>query len=236
MRGRSTIILALLALLALSLTPATAIAGRRGNASTPQDRASTHAYIQANSVLANAAAASEAPVQASILSFNQKLGQECPKAGAGSPQNEESQKASYEVAGALWSITYGANAASIRTFVAAVKPLRWSNPKITHLAQAYAKSLSELAALPLPNLCGDVRAWSASGFQTIPAITLSFDEHTEAIQGHTIPSRMLAPSARPADKRILATTTRLETKLEHTETVTGFNDWDSLLETLGLNQ
>jgi hypothetical protein len=31
-------------------------------------------------------------------------------------------------------------------------------------------------------------------------------------------------------------TTNLEAKLEHTETVTGFNDWDSLLETLGLNQ
>ena len=29
---------------------------------------------------------------------------------------------------------------------------------------------------------------------------------------------------------------RLETKLEHTETVTGFNDWDTLLEALGLNQ
>jgi len=28
----------------------------------------------------------------------------------------------------------------------------------------------------------------------------------------------------------------LETKLEHTETVVGFSDWDMLLETLGLNQ
>src|SRR5665213_3711587 len=189
MRGRSTIILALLALLALSLTPATAIAGRRGNASTPQDRASTHAYIQANSVLANAAAASEAPVQASILSFNKKLGQECPKAGAGSPQNDESQKASYEVAGALWSISYGAVAGPIRTFARAVKPLRWSNPKLTRRAQAYARSLSELAALPLPNLCGDVRTWSASGFRTIPAITLAFDQHVESIEGHTIPTK-----------------------------------------------
>ena len=34
----------------------------------------------------------------------------------------------------------------------------------------------------------------------------------------------------------LARTSRLETKLLNTETVTGFSDWDQILETLGLNQ
>lgn len=226
MRQRSTIIIAVLA---LGLMPASAIA-------TPQDSASTHAYVVANFALARAAEASVAFTEARVSRLNQKLGQECPKAGAGSPQNDESQKASYEVAGALWSISYGAVAGPIRTFARAVKPLRWSNPKLTRRAQAYARSLSELAALPLPNLCGDVRTWSASGFRTIPAITLAFDQHVESIEGHTIPTKLLTPYERPADKSILARTTRLETKLEHTETVVGFNEWDTLLETLGLNQ
>src|ERR1700727_1465300 len=226
MRARSTIIATLLA---LGLMPATAIA-------TPQDSASTHAYIQANFALARAAEASVGPTEASIARLNQKLGQECPKAGAGSPENDESQKASYEVAGALWSISYGAVAGPIRTFARAVRPLRWSNPKLTRLAQAYATSLSELAALPIPNLCGDVHTWSTNDFRMMPAATISFDQHVESIEGHTIPARLLLPYERPADKGILARTMRLETKLEHTETVAGFNDWDSLLENLGLNK
>jgi hypothetical protein len=222
---RSTII----ALLVLGLIPAEATA-------TPRDRASTHAYIQANFALERAANASIAPTEASVALLNQKLGQECPKAGAGSPQNAESQKASYEVAGALWSVSYGAVAGPIGTFVRAVKPLRWSNPKITRIAQGYARSLSELAALPMPNICADVRTWSASGFHTIPTATVSFDQHVESIEGHTISARLLTPYERPSDRSVVARTSRLETKLERAETVAGFTDWDTLLATLALNQ
>jgi hypothetical protein len=226
MLARSTLIIAVLV---LGLMPARAIA-------TPQDIASTHAYILANFALARETEAGVKATQASIVRLNQRLGQECRDVGAGSPENEESQKTSYEVVGALWSVSYGADAGPIGAFAQAVRPLRWSNPRLTRLAQSYARSLHELAALPMPNLCGDVRAWSASGFRTIPATTLGFDKRAESIETHTIPPRLLAPYERPADKSILARTTRLETKLEHTETVVGFNDWDSLLETLGLNQ
>jgi hypothetical protein len=232
MFARSTII----ALLVLGLIPAAASAAPRGGASTPLDRASTHAYIQANFVLERAADASIAPTEATVAQLNQKLGQECPKVGAGSPENAESQKASYEVAGALWSISYGAVAGPISTFAHTVKTLHWSNPKITRIAQHYAQSLSELAALPMPNICTDVRTWSASGFHTLPAPMVSFVQHTESIEGHTIPARLLAPYERPSDRSVVASTSRLETKLERAETVAGFNDWDTLLETLGLNQ
>jgi hypothetical protein len=230
MLARSTII----ALLVLGLIPAEATPAEA--TATSRDRASTHAYIQANFALEHAANASIAPTEASVALLNQKLGQECPKAGAGSPENAESQKASYEVAGALWSISYGAVAGPIGTFARAVKPLHWSNPKITRIAQGYARSLSELAALPMPNICTDVRTWSASGFQILPAPMVSFVQHAESIEGHTIPPRLLAPYERPSDRSVVARTSRLETKLEHAETVAGFNDWDTLLETLGLNQ
>ncbi len=226
MLGRSATILALLA---LGLAPATALA-------TPQDVASTHAYIVANYAFAQASEAKAGTAQADVIRLDRKLGRECANAGKGSPQNEEAQKVSYEVAGAIWSVTYGADAGPIDTFLRAVKPLRWSNPRLTRIEQGYAKSLRGLGALPLPHVCNDVRAWSASSFQTIPAPTISFDRHVESLEGHTIPPRLLAPYEQPADRSILARTTSLETKLEHAETVTGFNDWDSLLETLGLNQ
>jgi hypothetical protein len=207
-----------------------------GANAAPADVASTHAYIRANDAFVRETYARVGSTQASIAGLNRKLGRECRGAGGGSPQNEESQKLSYEVSGALWSVSYGADAGPIRAFAQAVRPLRWSNPKLTRIAQGYARSLRELAALALPNLCGDVRAWSASGFRVVPATTIRFDRHVEAIAGHTIPPRLLSPYEQSADRGVLERTSRLEAKLEHIEVVTGFSDWASLLETLGLNQ
>lgn len=219
----------IVAVLLLGLAPACALA-------TPQDIASTHAYIQANFALARTADAGIASTQASILRRSRQFGRECRNIGAGSLQNEESQKLSYEVAGALWSVSFGANAAPIRAFVRAVTPLRWSSSKLTRIAQGYARSLRQLATLPTPDLCGDIRAWSASGFHTIPATTLRFDSHVESIEGHTIPPRLLAPYERPTDRGALARTTQLESELEANEFEVGFDDWASLLNTLGLQQ
>jgi hypothetical protein len=218
-----------LALAAASLAPATASAAAR-------DVASTHAYIQANYALARASEALLASTQANIERRTRQFGRECPGVGVGSPQDEEAQKLSYEAAGAVWSLSYGAAAGPIRAFARAVKPLRWSHAKLTRIAQGYAKSLQQLAALPLPNLCGDARAWSASGFKTVPATTLRFDAHVESIQGHSIPARLLAPYEQPGDRGALARTTRLEADLEHLEFETGVEDWIALLDAVGLKQ
>lgn len=226
----STIVVAL----GLFMTPAAAL-GSPAQA-TPLDVASTHAYIVANFDFARASNALGKPAQAAIAHLNDKLHRECPDVGAGAPEDEESEKPAYEVAGALWSVSYGADAGPIGTFAKTVRGLRWSNSKITHLAHHYASTLQGLAALPLPNLCADVRAWSASGFKTLPASTLRFDTHTESLEGHTVPQRLLAPYEEAADKSIVARTAHIETKLERTETVEGFNDWDMLLGTLGLPQ
>src|SRR6202042_2695080 len=132
------------------------------------------------------------------------------------------QKVSHEAVDALWSLSYSADAGPIGSFVKAVKALSWSNPNLTHIAQHYAKTLQALAALPLPNLCGDVRTWAASDFRTIPETTLPADQLAESIEGHPIPPKLLAPYERPSDKSIVERTTRLETKLTNTETVVGF--------------
>jgi hypothetical protein len=236
MPKRSTIALSVTALIAATALGLLGLVAPVGAIATSADVAATHAYIQANYALARAAEAEAGGTQASVVLLNQRFGRECPDVGAGSPQNEESQKLSYEAAGALWSAGYGANAGPIRAFVRKVKPLRWSNPKLTRIARSYARSLLELATLALPDLCGDVRAWSASGFRTVPAATLHFDEHVEAITGHSIPPRLLAPYEQPGDRGALERTTRLEAKLEATEITLGFEDWTSLLETVGLNQ
>lgn len=215
--------------LVLGVAPATALA-------TPQDVAATHAYIRANYALNRATQALVKPAQASIEAVIHKLGQECPKLGVGSPQNEESQHLSYEVVVALWTASYTTDAGPIRKFSQAVRHLHWSNPELAHMTQRYATDLQDLASMQMPNVCGDVTAWKETGFKTAPATAIQLDRRVEAIEPKAIPPSLLAPYEQPADKAILATTTRIESHLQQIETMEGFNDWDQALETVGLNQ
>jgi len=215
--------------LGVGLTPGSALAA-------PRDVSATHAYIVANYAFLRTLHANERTVDANVAKLNRTLATECPAVGTGAPQNEEAQHMSYEVAGALWSTLYTTDAGAVQRFLRAVKSLRWSNDKITRSARAYVDSLRELAALQPPDLCADVRAWNADGFKAVPPATIQFDRHVEAIEGKTIPQHLLAPYEQPGDKGLLARAAHLETELEDAESVVGFNDWDTLLQTLALNQ
>jgi hypothetical protein len=225
MRGRAGI---LIAALLLAAAPATASAGS-------VDVAATHAYIRANYALARASVARIKLAQARVKALNGRLGRECPQVGAGSPENEASQPMSYEVVVALWSVSYGAAAGPIHAFWKTVKRLRWSSPKVTRIARRYASDLHELATLPLPDLCGDVRAWSATGFQTVPDNVLKLTRRVEAIEPEPVPQRLLARYEQPADRSVVRRTEGLEEKLTNAETVLGWDDWELVLGTLGLN-
>jgi hypothetical protein len=218
-----------LATLALALAPTGALA-------SSADVAATHAYLAANYALARASEATVAPAQSKVVSFKRKLARECAGAGAGAPENEVEEPLTYEVAGALWSITYGVNARAIGAFARTVGGLHWSQGEITRTAHAYVKTLRGLAALALPDLCADVRAWKASDFGHAPAATMSFDRHVEALEAHAVSQKLLSSYENAADRALAKKTGRLETKLLNAETVEGFNDWDTVLETLGLPQ
>jgi hypothetical protein len=223
MLRRSTFLAALI----VALTPIQAIAG-------PGDVVATHAYIQANYALAKASVALIGAGQARIERLNAKLAHECPNEGAGSPEDEASQPVSYEVAVALWSIAYGTDAGPIRTFVQVAGRLHWSDQRITRLARRYADGLHAYATLPLPDLCAEVGAFKASGFQTIPPATTRLVAREQAIDATAIPSGLLVPYERGADASVLARTEALEIKLEENEFLLGQGDWFQVLETIGL--
>jgi hypothetical protein len=228
MRARSTFLLTALTL-AAGLAPAQAIA-------SPQDVAATHAYIQANYALARASVALIGPIQAKVERLNGSLAHECPQAGIGTPEIEASQPMSHEVVAALWSIAYGSAAGPIRTFAAATGRLRWSNHAVTRAAASYARNLHELSTLPLPNLCADVRSWTASGFKVVPATAATLDRRAEASELITVPPRLLRPYENGTDASTLARTMQLEKKLEENEFGNGQTDWIQVLDTLGLPQ
>lgn len=216
-------------LLALGTAPA-------GASGAPRDTASTHAYLVAAHTALHAVVSKWSAVEAGIRKLDQSFRSECPDVGAGSPQSEEEQKLSYEVAGALWATGYHTDASVVRGFVKAVSPLRWSNPAITRDARKFTKGLQEMVALSVPNLCGDVRSWIADGFKAVPAGTEQYDRHVEAIEIKEIPRGLLLPFLAPGDKGLLAQTEHLATQFEELEFQRGQVDWNTALETLGLNQ
>ena len=219
----------LAAILAFALAPASA-------AATPQDDAASHTYLTVGYTTLRAAIGSMGAVGAGIDQLNHKLASECPDVGLGSPQSEEEQHLSYEVFGALLSTAYHTDAGIVQRFLRAVKPLSWSNSKVTRAADRYDKSLHELVTLPMPNLCADVSAWKAGGFKAVPADTIQFDHHVEDIEGEIISKRLLTPYVAPSDEGLVDRDLSLYKKLESLETTLGEGWWDMTLETLAINQ
>jgi hypothetical protein len=215
--------------LTLGLAPASATAA-------PRDVTSTHRYVVAAYAALHATVTTWPSVQANIRKLDLRFHTECPEVGAGSPQNDDEQKLSAEVAGALWATGYHTDAKIVRAFVKAVKPLRWSNPAINRSAHKYTTALLEMTNLPIPDLCGDVRSWSADGFKAVPASTAQYARHLEAIEVKEIPRRLLTPYVQPADKGLVTKVLHLANRYAELEFMNGQDDWNMLLETLALNQ
>lgn len=222
-----------LAIVAVVLTLGLAPAGATA---APQDVASTHAYLVASYTLLHAVVSKWSAVEADIHKLDLKFHAECPAVGAGSPQSEEEQKLSLEAAGALWATGYHTNASALQTFVKAVGRLQWSNPAIAHRVRKYTTGLREMAALVVPDLCGDVRTWTAGGYRAVPASTQQFDRHVEAIEVKEVPQRLFAPYEKTSDRGLAARVQHLATQYGELEFSRGESEWNALLEVLALNQ
>ena len=114
--------------------------------------------------------------------------------------------------------------------------LKWSNPAINRGAHRYTTALSEMVALPIPDLCADVRSWAAGGFKAVPASTAQYAEHVEAIEVKEVPRRLLQPYEQPGDKGLVKKVLLLANRYSELEFTHGQDDWNTLLEVLALNQ
>lgn len=218
-----------MAVLAACLAPAQASAG-------PQDVAATHAYIQADYARARVGVARLGVVHANIARLNANLARECPGIGAGSLQNDASQTVTAEVVAALWSVAYSTDAGTIRSFAATVGRLHWSNAAITRNAHKFARDLRELATMRPPSLCEDLRAWKATGFQVLPAATVSLVARVTGIEPMDVAPSLLSPFERGGDAGLFASATRLQLSLEEDEFTAGLHQLFQVLATLGLNE
>jgi hypothetical protein len=219
-----------MAVFAVAFAPATATAG-----ATSRDVASTHTYLEASYKVLHAAVSTWSTVEASIHRLDLRFHAECPDVGAGSPQNGEDQKLSYEAAGALWATGYHTDAGIVHAYVNTVNRLTWSNPQITRDARKLTRGLEEMTELQVPNICADVRAWGANDFGAAPANVKQYDQHVEAIEIHEIPRHLLVPYVQPAEDGLRKQDEHLAIKFEELEFMRGQADWIALLEVLGVN-
>jgi hypothetical protein len=88
----------------------------------------------------------------------------------------------------------------------------------------------------MPDLCGDVQAWAAGGFQTLPASTVSFDRRFLALKIETeeVSQALLARYERPGEAAIMHRIDRLEGQLVEAE-AQAVHAWSQILDALGLN-
>jgi hypothetical protein len=221
----------LTAVLAVTIAIAPATAG-----ATSRDVASTHTYLTASYTILHTAVSTWPSVEASIHSLDLRLHGECPDAGAGSPENEEEGKLSYEVTGALWATGYHTDAAIVRTYVHTVDRLTWSNPQITRDARRLTRGLQEMVGLQVPDICADIRAWRANDFGPMPADVKPYDQHVEGIDIHEIPWSLIDPYVPPAESSLLGRVKQVATRFEELEFMRGQADWIALLEVVGLNE
>jgi hypothetical protein len=141
------------------------------------DVASTQAYLQTNYTLMRYFTSHIPAAKAEIASVLTGVRRECPLAASGSPQNGDSEQLSNEVVGTMVTTVVQHNLAPALSAIRATEPLRWSNSALNKTIHAYLAKAKALTTLAVPDLCGDVKAWAASGFKTLPTSTATFSPH-----------------------------------------------------------
>jgi hypothetical protein len=215
-------------MLTIAPFPAPALAGSR-------DLAATQAYIQANYALVRAGRRELGPSEAAVRRLLHGVSRECSGAATGSLQGEGSDRLGDELQGAMTIIALRPVARAVGAFVHAVAGLRWSNSTLTRRVTAYAGKLRTLSSLTTPQVCTDVRAWTATCFATLSASTTGFDltfDGVDVALGE-VPSELLAPYERPQERALLHSTAQVEAQLAEAEN-RAVQLWEHTLATVGV--
>jgi hypothetical protein len=221
-------------LIAAAMAPTQALAGRDNHARA-QDIATTKTYIQADYTLAHTARINMQTGEAALENLQQTLSAECPMAAAASPENEAAAALSNEVIGAMSVVFIRSDVQVVDSFTETVAHLHWSNQQLTRKIRTYAAKFKTLAALEEPDVCGDVRAWAASGYRVLPASTTAFDQRVSAnnVGIGEVPAHLLAPYEDSRERGVLALTRQFESELVDAE-ARAVAQWSKILNALEL--
>ncbi|HEY2398553.1 MAG TPA: hypothetical protein VGH78_06130 [Solirubrobacteraceae bacterium] len=198
------------------------------------DVTATRSYIGANYALVQSASSVLGRARSAYRGVLARAQAQCPGAAASSPQSPQSTQLSYEIIGAMVTAAVQTNVPSATAFVRAAEHLRWSNRRLTSTVHTYAANVNTMATLPHPDLCGDIKAWVASGYRTLSPRTVSFDQRFEPawVAIGNLPSG-LAAYERPDERGLLNRTNQLESKLSDFESE-AVETYGQLMNALGV--
>lgn len=230
MRGVAPTLAAMLAALAscAAVLPSPALAA--------SDAASTEAYVRANYELVSTGHRLIPTAHARILALRQRLRSECPAVVAGSPQNEDSEKLTWELIGAMTIAGYQPGLAAATKFARAVSTLSWSDASLTRAVRRYTRQGLAEVRTPPPDVCGDLRAWKASGYKTLPESTVRFRKtFYENYVGVGFMPRQLARFVPSSQKALVQRARHYEEALAEFE-AHEVETFGEIIDSLGLNQ
>ena len=199
------------------------------------DSSTTHAYIQANYALVQYAANRLGTARTLLEGVLNKVKADCPSAAVGSPQDAESTQVSNEIIGAMVVAAIHPALPEINVYLRVAGHSQWSSRALTRAVHAYAAQLRTMSTLAPPNLCGDIKAWAAGGFHSLPASTIQFDQRFEPswVALGELPDQ-LKPFERPEQRSLLNRSNGFEAKITEFE-AQAVETWGEIMNTLAVN-
>lgn len=201
--------------------------------------AATQALARATNTLVSTARPDIDKGLAAVKSYANQVAAQCPQVALESPQDYDSEQLDNELVGALTTVGYRTAAGPIAVYARTVEGLHWSNGRLTRAVRTFAKKLEGLTTLATPNLCGDIGGWVASGYKTLPASTIQFDQRYTVVdpEAEEVPLiiNLATPYSTPSDFSVLRRVERFETELGEAE-AHAVEYYTHLMNTLELKQ
>lgn len=213
--------------LALGATSASAAGG---------DSAATAAYVRANYALVATARANQGVAEAALQSLLARVRRECPLLVAGSPQDEASEKLTFELVGAMRLVAIKPLAGAIAQYARTASGLHWSSAALTRKVHTYARELLTQSRLAVPDFCGELRAWKATAYASLPPGTLPFNKAYYAVYVGIglMPTAQLASSLPGSQRALVRRTLKLEEDVIEFE-ANAVETWGRIMDAAGLN-
>lgn len=220
----------------ISIFVAVPVAYAHARSTRARDIAATRAYIEADYRLARAGRVRLAASLAAISALVHRTVAECPLAGEGAYVNAAANQVSEEVLETVEVTAYQPDIRAIRAAARSLRPLRWSNDKLTRRVHAFVVKLENLAKIAPADICADVRAYAATGFTVAPEPTVRFVKLFAAaeIESEEVPVRLLAPYEGPRQAKLMRAVKRLEGEVAESE-AQAVQQWMAIMRGLDLS-
>jgi hypothetical protein len=174
------------------------------------DAQATSAYLRALEAYVPVAALSVGEELAAIEARESEVARQCPSALTYAPRDAAFEELGEEMSTAQWYAGLAPMRSSMLHMAKAIEHLSWSEHRLTQLVHEEAREELADVALVLPDVCGEIEAWKASGYAVLPSGVSAFLAHVEAIEA----SSTVGLSEEPRERLITRLLARYETPTE----------------------